>query len=864
MATITTDTFLDAAARTAGEAWTINGAVLTIRTDTRWHANAPATMTGTLGTVTLSATLGGGYFIDGTKVRWVPYTGGAGTVPAIGQTVTQFVSPGVSGYLLGVYADLVSAPVAVGAAMPATGFLKFREITGGQFQAGGFQESGLGATATEPDMPGWIEVVHDSTATINASPIGLGVKTRGDWFSLGTTSGVAGQTFQIPTNGGGAATVVQAIQVETAPGSNEYDWYPCTSTTSGWTTANIGTDIRSKIAFNSTSGNGVVILGSNGTTVTGYVPPAGCKVRVPNIFLRQAATTARAVNVLANATITSRPKFAGTSADLDVSNVMSDWHMGPSLFANVSIKNSAVEAYLAIVQPLKTCLLDNVTIGINGGSVSGQGLTIDSAVFGVSMLNCKTIQRVAVNDSKDVVMKNCLIAFPAAHAGANSGVGNLTQCDGIVIDRFSIIGGGFTLTNCSNIMATNIDYCDLMAGVTPTQFPTGGILYLTNCSDGVFSNFTIGFNNLFPQLHPYGALFNTQKCTRIKIRNAGTYANPLDTGPTNFPRYIHSFQAANEDVRLQRIYVKSLGQGVFNPSATTGTVSALANANIVYEQVGAVSNPGAITFANANSDSRAKGVGAAVTTGSGFGTFFMDGFTGVNTGRLAFSFPQKSAASEAFVSVSMSNPQSGFVAGGISLKSVGESILLETPYVVKGYTSFANIAPTLAGTLATNNDFSYQIDTGSGYGGWKALTAANLSAEAITYNGGFKMKLLVAVKTANATNTMNSVFISMATDEIAQSANLYPLDVVTLTFEGLKPGSEVRAYVGTNPATAVEIGGTESSGETFSITHSSSGQEGYIAIFAMGYQPLIIPRTYAYADSSLLIQQVIDRNYINP
>ena len=46
MATITADTFLDGGtSRTAGEAWTINGgAKLTIRTDTRVHANAPASM----------------------------------------------------------------------------------------------------------------------------------------------------------------------------------------------------------------------------------------------------------------------------------------------------------------------------------------------------------------------------------------------------------------------------------------------------------------------------------------------------------------------------------------------------------------------------------------------------------------------------------------------------------------------------------------------------------------------------------------------------------------------------------------------------------------------------------------------------
>lgn len=70
MATITTNTFLDGGvARTAGEAMTNNGGSLTVRTDTRWHANAPASMTGSLGSHTISATLGGSYILDGRDVR---------------------------------------------------------------------------------------------------------------------------------------------------------------------------------------------------------------------------------------------------------------------------------------------------------------------------------------------------------------------------------------------------------------------------------------------------------------------------------------------------------------------------------------------------------------------------------------------------------------------------------------------------------------------------------------------------------------------------------------------------------------------------------------------------------------------------
>ena len=70
MATITTDTYLDSGtARTAGETWTINGGILTIRTDSRWHVGAPASMTGSFADLLISATLGGGVMIDARNVR---------------------------------------------------------------------------------------------------------------------------------------------------------------------------------------------------------------------------------------------------------------------------------------------------------------------------------------------------------------------------------------------------------------------------------------------------------------------------------------------------------------------------------------------------------------------------------------------------------------------------------------------------------------------------------------------------------------------------------------------------------------------------------------------------------------------------
>jgi hypothetical protein len=85
---------------------------------------------------------------------------------------------------------------------------------------------------------------------------------------------------------------------------------------------------------------------------------------------------------------------------------------------------------------------------------------------------------------------------------------------------------------------------------------------------------------------------------------------------------------------------------------------------------------------------------------------------------------------------------------------------------------------------------------------------------------------------------------------------------VTLT--GLQANSEVRAYVGTNPATAIEIDGVENSGTSFSFTQTEAGNAGYIQIHNIQYESITLDLTYGSTDQSIPIQQRFDRNYNNP
>lgn len=278
MATISSSQYLDSGtARTAGEAMAIgNGAVLTIRTDTRMHADAPASMTGSLGNPTFT-NIGGELFIDATAVRWLAFSGvSAGNVPAIGTSITQ---GGVTGYLLGVWSGLSAAPTAVGAACPASGFIKLREVTGGAFAAGAISGLATGATAAGADVQGWVEVVWDDATSFVVPRVGK-IKSRGGWFEIGTTNGSVGQTLTVPSTSSALTNnYVPGVWVETAPASGSYEFWPGLSSAANmWIKTALGfaegyTDKRGQ--FVKTFGSGQVIFGETATMTGTYASVAG-------------------------------------------------------------------------------------------------------------------------------------------------------------------------------------------------------------------------------------------------------------------------------------------------------------------------------------------------------------------------------------------------------------------------------------------------------------------------------------------------------------------------------------------------------------------------------------------------------------
>jgi hypothetical protein len=864
VATITTDTFLDGGtARTAGEAWTCNGGRLTIRTDSRWHANAPASMTGTLGSLTISATLGGGYTIDGRNVRWLPYDGGTGNVPAIGTTVTGGTS-GASGYLLGVWASLTSAPTAVGAAMPATGFIKLREATAAFVDNDAL--SGIGATANGADVVGWIEVVHDQAAAITVPRLG-DFTVRGDWFELGTTSGSANQLMQVPTNGS-STTYVPGVWVETAVASGVYEFWPAIYAAL-MVTANLGTDARSKFVCMETDGR--VRFGHNGTGAVGMVPASGLRVRVPNVFARQCTTAARATNAIPSGTLATRPDFATTGAGyIDIENCLIDWYLSFAQPYYVKLNNVATFDQINISECATALDIFN---GGNGCSQSQDSRTVQltSNFAGGRIEKWKSPRSsVGTTDHAFEVLYCIGQTFTECESGIvtfarSSGYPfSISTCRDLTLDRCRSINGPLALATCSDCDVLDHDHVDRYVGATNTTSGVYAVQLSASCNNILVDGLTLGMGGAVANCHPYAGLFSVALSKNCRFRNVGSRASFLNGGSASNPAYVFVSGGNNVGLKFQRIYLTP---------TRTGAISTLnSDKGNLYEHVYGDSND-AMSVADLNSTVRGCG-GTLATTGqtSVYGTHFIDAFIGDVTCLLHLMMNEPTTETAPFVTVVSGTPKFTS-AGGLVCAAVGDEIIFEMPYFLKGATGFPIAGMSVTGTNVTyssgatygNHNLYYQIDTGSGWNGsWKNLNQPELSLESISPSVGFKLKIRVVCSAASATNQITAIRVVTNSLYAAQTDNLYPLDTITLTLTGLKNPTEVRVF---NAGTTTEIAGQESiTSGTFSASIDAGAYPSVdISILALGYQNTrLLAVDLSGGDLSIPVQQQLDRQYANP
>lgn len=844
-----------------GEDYTINsGATLTINSDSRWGQQAAV-----VGNINIDAATGGTVRIDARNVWWVPYDGGTGTVPALGTVGTLDVSRGGTGVaeFLGVFTALGVAPTAAASAMPATGFIKLRRTTATLADNDVLTFSN-GATVTVNSATGgrrgWLHIVGEEQQTITVPRLGR-FEALGDWFELGTATGATGETFQYYV-----ADICPAVQVETAAGSGVYEWWGNAGATRWGQNNRVAQDSRGKY-FNC-SAAGVITFALRGAVNNGSTLPAGARVRVPNIHVSNSTTANWNANLIST-TIANRWEFATTSAgDIRIDGTNGNWYINLSQPFAVNISRSATLDTILVAECPTNVIINDCAVGLSAAidlpplqlSSNFAGNTITGGFYtkyegetgdvGATLTDCADI---AIAGARfDQFGDNTAATLTRGAGGL--GALQLLRCSNFHLENLVVVGGSLRLVSSSDGVVRNTRYADSVENpATTTTNGVSGVDLSGACADIQID----GFNTLAgaTNVHPYNGCVTITASYRCTVENIGSFSVPYNGGSANRTGVLVILNGNGSDHIIRRCYGQNL---------RTGAISTLNSDTDV--QIIDVRGDYAASLTLNTLNCLARGLAATNgTTGATavYGTHFWDMFTAATTGRIVFCGNEPTSFSGSRLQTT-AGAATYTSTGNVMLVNVGDQVTWEMDYFALGHTGFTATAPVITGTNTGNHTIEFQWDTGSGFNGsWLLLTAANLQAiGAIDPAVGVRLRVRATCSVASASNALTFIRVETSSSSAAQQ-NQYPLPGVPLTLTGLVSGSEVRVYVGTDPATSVELAGVESSTSTFSTSHTNTGQEGYIVVFATGYQTVRIPITFSSSAVSIPIQQTIDRVFEN-
>jgi hypothetical protein len=839
-------------ARTGGDTVDTNGFKFTIDQDTRYGVGGGAALS--MGSMTINASKGGDIEINTTQVRQIAYTGGSGNVPAYGTVISQ---GGVSGKLIRVQSAINATPTAPAAAMPATGFITVKQVTGGAFAAGAL--TGISASATGADVAGFIELVGDELATINCNRLGT-FRVRGDWFEVGSTSGSSATTYQLPTNG--SVQYYPAVWVETAPGSGVYEPYPCAgSLVAAASTATNA--VQGKVCWASTAG--VLRFGSDGTNTVGYVPAAGCKIRIPNILTAVCTTAARGTNALPNATLATRYDFTTTGGGvIDIDRALLNWYPSISQAYSVVMTDVGISTQLSLSEVAQPMTLTRVCVGQEAANAQF-GLSMSLCFAGGTITDCKWTSATLAASGRYVMSLTDISGFTftrtystsrVARGNATTGSATLTRVANTSFVDCTIGCGRHLLTTCTNVTYTGTIYHDTPSAATGT---TNGMQVwdlASNCLNITMSGLTFG--GLTNQ-QPYNAILNigAAGCANIKLRNIGTYASKLSLGSANQTGtvLVLAAGAAAQTVEVKRVYVANTRTTLYSGDNSSKGV-------LLRDLHGDYADAPVTPMLNVSQ--AGLGMTHAMTAQTAcYGSHWFDSHTSTTAGRIGVLMNEPTTDTAA--QVALTGGAAFTAAGRLYMPTIGMTATFTMPEYRIGHAGFQNSALVMAGGTAGNYTYAFQIDKndGAGFSAWSAeRTAAQLGTDLNALTGidalkGFKLKLRITTGTTNTT-AITSVYV-LTTSTTTTQAYQYALDTATLTLTGLVAGSDV---VVLTAGTETVLDSRDGGGTTYAFNYEGTPTVD-IAVYAAGYIPYFIRGlALGTSNASLPVAQVADRAYL--
>lgn len=590
------------------------------------------------------------------------------------------------------------------------------------------------------------------------------------------------------------------------------------------------------------------------------------------------ATQDFSINYLSNkayillAASASRPEFVTTSAgSMSMKKCASHWYLNLSAPFAVLLEDISTLQNVNIANVANTTELTRVCVSptftdANSLSISScfSGGTIADCVFSRYLFVTPNVQ---LTDSSGFTISGTRVkSFGLTATDARRATNTTASTvDGILINRCAdtVISGCKLLYGRVNVLSAirttvnNLQHA--YSSLTNISANGPGTIYaISGNSDTIYFAGLDSWDSS-PYTWCYNDVVLAANYSNFTMRNMGTATVPLNVRGMTASFFSGSI-GVNTDIR--RIYMDNMrGNTPINLANTLQNVNMVNLWGVPTSSAFGSNNSNGIDSVNNNVRGCRWTLGVSGQVAC-YGFHWTDFFTSTTTGRVAVlcNEPLSSTASQCAVTAGTPAFNSN---GAVAMPTLGDQITWTCPYYVLGYTSFANIAPTLTHSAA-NYTYEYKIDPGTGvYGAYKSLTQANLITETITANLGFKLTIRATTATANAANTVTMIQISMVTDSTSQREQ-YDLPFTgTGSITAIVSGSRVQVY---NETKSIELVNTVVGATSYSYlydpdTSASTGDTIRLRITQLGYLPYQA-RTIAAATSfGFLAEQLVDSIY---
>lgn len=516
---------------------------------------------------------------------------------------------------------------------------------------------------------------------------------------------------------------------------------------------------------------GTVQLALRGANNSGFKPPSGCKVRIPNVFL----STTQAVD-------DNSPMLTGQNTRYYFNPGTNP--VGPTIkgaVMNWFNTGTCTVSDSCSVQFFISAFISNSCVGV-GLIPRGDAALPLTNVFLASVTDSRFTRRstgtlvLSVGQSTNVQIRRSRFEMIARLRGISSrptGVSHLEMIrlgtSNFVFEDCQVINGNITISSgFSNGLIKNLQYADVMTGGTPAIISNAIFAQGTNMELDGFSSLG-GLSNV----HPYSNIIEMSYYTGLKISNIGTPTAPFDCGSANPMGNVFG-GSAGSSTTMRRIYTTNNRLGVVSFSTNSSGFE-------MFDVWGTGSQ--AVDFAGANITSRG-GRWWNLRRGNNLtpGTHWDDAYNTTTTGRIALMAHEPTALSASQFSATL-GAGSGYTGGGaIVVSKLTDELVWTSPYKFYGHTAFAG-GCSCGGTDVQNLIWEYKIDTGSGFGGTWAFLANTVRTSGNPADGATTVTMNSTDRAALTRQPQVGDFIQHSTFRLPQDTTITNIvgDVITVS-----------------------------------------------------------------------------------